>query len=501
MRASSPAPRCVLALLISCAACAACATQSQGLEPSAPADDRLIDVDMDLLPDAAGGFGGVSLRYCPQGSPPRRLAPENRRALPFLVSATDDAGHALPVDDQGVRTRELRGCARLVIDVARLADTLADKDLAQRVGDDVVATPDLWLWRPEPFVDEERLRLRVERGGFDAALPWVADRQGQMEVTPATFRLKSDAAFGRFPTDELELMGVRLTVARLDDGRAPPALSRWLADSVRAVATVQGSFPARRLNVLVVPTHVSRPIVVGFYSRGGGPTALFYVGDGAADLDDADLDATGRWALTHELAHALLPPVEGSDAWLNEGIATWYQDLLARRAGLIADDRAYWGELLRGLRTGRGRAEEDRLSVAQASQHMHQTGAYQHAYWAGVALALQAEVEARQQGASLDDLVRELRRRFPDDDQTRPALALLAAVPEGKAGVAARALERAFHAHKDQPWPDVEPTLARLGVSVDPLGTLTLDDQAPLAEVRRAITRPAGGAVRPLAAR
>ncbi|MCC7109630.1 MAG: hypothetical protein IT382_10100, partial [Deltaproteobacteria bacterium] len=207
------------------------------------------------------------------------------------------------------------------------------------------------------------------------------------------------------------------------------------------------------------------------------------------------------WALTHELAHALLPPVDGADAWLNEGIATWYQDLLARRAGLIADDHGYWSELLRGLRTGRGRAEEDRLSLAQASQHMRQTGAYQHAYWAGVALALQAEVEARQQGASLDDLVRELRRRFPDDDQTRPALALLAAVSEGKAGVAARALERAFHAHKDQPWPDVEPTLARLGVSVDPLGTLSLDDQAPLAAVRRAITRPAPGAVPPLAAR
>ena len=498
MRASSAAARLTLGLLL---AGAACAPQGESLRPSVPAAAAALDVDMDLLPDAAGGFGGVSLRYCPSGSPPRRLAPENRRALPFLISATDDAGRALPVDDQGVRTRELRGCARLVLDVSRLADTLADKDLAQRVGDDIVATPDLWLWRPEPFGDEGRLRLRVQRGTFDAALPWPEDETGSMEVTPATFRLKSDAAFGRFPTEELELLGVQLSVARLDDGRAPPALSRWLSDSVRAVASIQGAFPTERLNVLVVPTHVSRPIVVGFYSRGGGPTALFYVGDASAELVDADLEGTGRWALTHELAHALLPPVDGADAWLNEGIATWYQDLLARRAGLIADDHGYWSELLRGLRTGRGRAEEDRLSLAQASQHMRQTGAYQHAYWAGVALALQAEVEARQQGASLDDLVRELRRRFPDDDQTRPALALLAAVSEGKAGVAARALERAFHAHKDQPWPDVEPTLARLGVSVDPLGTLSLDDQAPLAAVRRAITRPAPGAVPPLAAR
>lgn len=478
----------------------ACAPAAPTLGPPTP-EPLVMDVDMDLLPDAAGGFGGVSLRYCPGASRPRRLVPENRRARPFLVSATDDEGQALPLDDQGVRTRDLIGCARLVIDVARMADTLDDKDLAQRVGDDVIATPDLWLWRPEPFSEDARLRLRAEPSAFDAALPWVQEDGARLLVSPATYRLKSDAAFGRFATEELQLAGTRLAVARLDDGRAPPALARWLTESVRAVATVPGSYPAARVNVLVVPTHVSRPIVVGFYSRGGGPTALFYVGDTAPELDDADLEATGRWALTHELAHALLPPVQPQDAWLNEGIATWYQDLLARRTGLLRDDVSYWTELLRGLQTGRARAAEDRLSLVEASQRMHATGAYQHAYWGGVALALLAEVEAAEQGASLDDWVRELRRRFPHDDQARSARQLLAAIDSGKASVAARALERAFERHKDEPWPDVEPTLARLGVRVDEKGVVTLDDAAPLARVRRAITQPTAPPLKPLATR
>lgn len=493
VRAPTAAALIAATLVVASRCLLGCAPSATALVPPAAATPLVLDVDMSLLPDAVGGFGGVSLRYCPPPSsaPPRRIAPENRRALPFLVSATDDEGRALPIDDQGVRTRELAGCARLVLDVARMADSLHDKDLAQRVGDDVIATPDLWLWRPEPFDEQARLLVRLERSSFDAALPWTDLHEGRFVVGPATFRLKSDAAFGRFPTEDLDVERTRLSVARLDDGRAPPSLSRWLADSVRAVASVHGSYPEPRLNVLVVPTHVSRPIVVGFYSRGGGPTALFYVGDGAADLDDADLEATGRWALTHELAHALLPPVEREDAWLNEGIATWYQDLLARRAGLLPDDVAYWGELLRGLRTGRGRAAEDRLSVVEASRRMHETGAYQHAYWAGVALALVAEVEAQGQGASLDDLVRALRQRFPDDDQARPAAALLAAVTEGKGGVAARALERAFVEHKDTPWPDVEPLLARLGVVIEPMGGVTLDDGAPLAAIRRAITQPA----------
>ncbi|OGQ26201.1 MAG: hypothetical protein A2138_17890, partial [Deltaproteobacteria bacterium RBG_16_71_12] len=353
----------------------------------------------------------------------------------------------------------------------------------------------------EPLRDDTRLRVRVERAGFDAVLPWQDVEAGRLLVGAQAFRLKSDAAFGRFAVEVIEAGGSRLSLARLDDGRAPPALSRWLAASARAVASVHGAYPEPRLNVLVVPTHVARPIVVGFYSRGGGPTALFYVGDGAPGLDEDDLDATGRWALTHELAHALLPPVMSDDAWLNEGIATWYQDLLARRAGMLADDAAYWAELVRGLRTGRGRSDEDRLTLAEASRRMHATGAYQHTYWAGVALALVAEVEAQRQGASLDDLVRALRRRFPDDDVARDARTLLAAVPDGKGGVAARALERAYHAAKDQPWPDVDDVLADLGVVVDAVGGVALDDQAPLAAIRRAITRPAQHAAAPLAAR
>ncbi len=471
-----------------------CATGTVGdahgaAPPAAPA--RVLDVDVTVLPAHTDAFGGLALRYCPvDGALPRRLRPENRRALPFLVAATDEDGRALVVDDDGVRTRDLAGCAVLTLDVARLADTLDDKDLAQRVGDDVIATPDLWLWRPEPLADDARLRVRVERAGFDVAVPWVDLDDGRFVVPAQAFALKSDAAFGRFTTEAIDAGGARLALARLDDGRAPPALARWLAASAHAVASVHGAFPAPRLNVLVVPTHVARPIVVGFYSRGGGPTATFYVGDGAADLDEGDLEATGRWALTHELAHALLPPVKGEDAWLNEGIATWYQDLLARRAGMLPDDAAYWAELVRGLRTGRERSHDDRLTVAEASRRMHATGAYQHTYWAGVALVLLAEVEAQRQGASLDDLVRALRRRFPRDDRPRTARALLGAIDEGKGAVAARALERAYLTHKDEPWPDVDAVLAELGVMVDGVGAVTLDERAPLAAIRHAITHP-----------
>lgn len=425
---------------------------------------------------------------------PRRLVPENRRALRFLASAVDDDGRPLTVDGDGVRTRDLDGCAHLVVDAGGMADALADKDLAMRVGDDLVITPDLWLWRASPD-DRPRagaeLLLHVDEEPFRAVLPWTAREGDRLAVGPSTWVLKSDAAFGRFAVEEVEAGDARFPIARLDDGRAPAALSSWIAASAEAVALVNGRYPLSRVNVLVVPTHVTRPVVVGFFSRGGGATATFFVGEGSPDIDERSLDATGRWAITHELAHALLPPVRPSDAWFNEGLTTWHQDLLARRAGMLPDDESYWRELFRGLETGRARAAGDKLSLEAASARMHELAAYQHAYWGGVAIMLLAEVDARREDASLEDLVVALRARF-GEDRPRSAADLLASVEAepGAPAVAGRAVSRAWARHKEAPFPDVAPTLALLGVRIDEEGVIHLDDDAPLATVRRAITAP-----------
>lgn len=504
--------RAVALVALASAVAGACATREMPaatgpLVASRSTGSADIDVDVDVLPDAAGLVGGVSLRLCARGPWPRRVVPENRRARAFLVSAVDDHGHALPLDADGVRTKDLAGCARIVIDIGRLADAVADKDLALRAGDDLIITPDLWLWRPEPLNDA-RLFVKVNAAPFDALMPW-STREGDVEhgrliVDRSTFALKSDSVFGRFKVSHLDAAGARFDVAWLDDGRAPAQLESWLASSAAAVGTLLGHYPVPHVNVLIVPTHVTRPIVVAFFSRGGGPTATIFVGEGAigeGGIDPDDLDATGRWALTHELSHALLPPVQPQDAWLNEGLATWHQELLARRGGLILDDTAYWSEVVRGLATGKARAATDGLSVAEASRRMHQTGAYQHAYWAGVGVMLLAELAAQRRGASIDDLVRALRAAIPRDDRPRSAAELLAVPRDGKARIAADALTETFAAERDRPFPNVDPALAALGIIVNERGEVTkLDDTAVAASIRRAIAdgakQDAAGATR-----
>jgi hypothetical protein len=467
-------------------------TPTQHLAPIA------VDVDVDLIADADERVSALGLSLCPRARQPwpRRLAPENRRALGALVSATDEEGRALDVGTDGVRTLGVSGCVRLVVDVGGLADAAQDKDVALRVGDDLVATPDVWLWRPDPFPADAHLYVRLTPGPFQSVVPWSerevasAAGEGRFIVDARTFALKSDAAFGTFTTRAVEVPGGVLEVTALGNDAPPAQLQAWLLASANAVAGLSGKFPVPRLGVLVCAQPAPRPVLVGFFSRGGGPIALFFVASQASDVTSDDHESTGRWAITHELAHAWLPAVTTEDAWFNEGLATWHQDVLARRAGLIANDESYWNGVLRGLDTGAARAKEDGLSLRDASARMHDARSYQHAYWGGVALLLVAEVQARQQGASIDDVVLFLRRRFPQDDRPRGALELLAIAERegGPVALAARAWRTAYERAADAPFPDARPALEALGVRRDAAGVLVLDDEAPLAYLRRALT-------------
>lgn len=479
----------------------------QALPPTGVTGSVLL-VDVDIRPDEAGQASTLALRYCTPPAPagldpfplPHRLVTEHPEAARFIISAHDDTGAPMPHDGSGVQTRGAQGCVRVVLDIADLVDRLGDPDIATRAGDDVILSPDAWLLRAgeeERPTEGPELLVRVEPGPLAALLPWAAldedDVQGtgRLAVDASSYRLKSETVFGVFPVEELDVAGARFRIARLDDGRAPEPLTDWIASAARAVALVHGRFPIDRVNVLVIPTHVERPVVVGFFSRGGGATVTFVVGDSSMEVSTDDLELTGRWTITHELAHALLPPVLATDAWFNEGLTTWHQDLLARRAGLILDDARYWLSLVRGLETGRLRAEEDGVSLETASTRMRELGSYQHAYWGGAALMLLADVEARRQGSSLEQLAVHLRNAH-DDDRALPARTLLESVGSGPARIAASALLAAWDTHRTRSFPDVEPVLAALGVEVWPDGTVQLDDDAPLAHIRRAITRTVG---------
>ncbi len=474
-----------------------------------------------LLPGGDTAVGAVDTRLCFSGPAPAHVGPENLRALPWLMDLprpVDVAGRVLgpplPVDAQGIVTQGLaeHSCVSFSVDIEGAARDIDDRDVAAVVGRAILSSPDAWLWRPKPWPGDVVGRLIVDERGAGSgdgvvtgpgsldrarlAVPFARDVDGNQLVPRSSFALQCFALLGDVEVSELEWHGVTLQVARVDDGGglaalSDPRLREWLQVAVDDVAVPLPGFPVSQVLVLVVPGGHQRAVEAGFLGRGGGTSALFLVGRAplarvaAAASDDpaeaALLDDDGRWVLTHELAHALLPPVVRGDAWLNEGLTTWHQEVLPAAAGRRSRTDAQ-GQLEIGFHTGRARAAQDGFSVERSCAEMDRFGSYQHCYWAGARLIDLLAQEVGDDGVFA--LVRALHGASPTDGVPLPALRLLARAAEEPAAAApARALVRLWKLHRGAPFPDPPE-----GGSPDVVRSLThlpgVDDDAPRA-VRR----------------
>ena len=107
----------------------------------------------------------------------------------------------------------------------------------------------------------------------------------------------------------------------------------------------------------------------------------------------------------HELSHLMHPYLGDRGAWLAEGLATYYQNVLRARAGLLSADQG-WAELADGFARGSHNAFDD--SLEEAATRMHRSHAFQRVYWAGAAYWLTVDVDLRRESAGtrgLDDVL------------------------------------------------------------------------------------------------
>lgn len=403
------------------------------------------------------------------------------RALLWARRSKPMPGRSLPVRGGRVQLSSLGedGCLRYAVDLTRGGSGFAR--LGRDVGRDMLASPSLWLWRPQlrdPGASAT-LRLRLPEG-MQAAVPWP--RKGDLYQLPAsTFRYDGHAAFGRFEPFSFGVAQATVTVSVLDGPLAVnrAQIERWLKAVGGAVSTVDGRLPADRLQVLIVPSRSAAPIGFGVVGRAGGASVLLFV---ASDASEEQLKA--HWVTPHELSHLFLPFVRRESAWLSEGLATYYQDVLRARAGLVSADEA-WRHMAVNL--SQARQEGTGRMMAAESAAMYRTYAFRSVYWAGTAYFLMADVELRRRSGgkkSLDRAIATLTARgdpmlWDADDLLREldrACGLEVFVP-----LADRVLS--------QPFPDFEQTLVDLGIAVS-AERITLDDQAPLADIRRTIMRP-----------
>ena len=425
----------------------------------------------------------MRVHVCFEGEPPATLGPGIRRADRALVEATGPDGQPLPRSGGDLVLRNLpRGaCIDYVID---LEAALRATRFGGRFAEDLVTSQGAWLWRDRARVFPGGALVRFELpAGLRASTPWPERPGGWQYLERSAFRNPSFVAFGRAAPRTIERQGVRARLLRLGVGWNVDEAEhqRWLEEAIDGVATVQGRFPVGDLLVMLVPSS-GRSMGFGMVRRGGGYSAAFVVG-----TDAGHADMRSHWVTWHELSHLQLPALPQEDAWLYEGIATYYQEVLPARLGIQSGEEA-WAQLVDGF--DRGEVSRARGTLAEAAATMFETRSFQRVYWAGTVFGLEADVALRRRHSSLDAAITRSARRWRGDLSLYSSRRVCAAWDRTvDASVLRPMRDRYAERHG---FPGTRRLLDRLGVRTS-AGGVELRD-AELSDVRDAIM--SGGATR-----
>lgn len=288
----------------------------------------------------------------------------------------------------------------------RLAELAARQSWNSRGGATAVwmTDPDDWLWLP---VSTAQSDIEVDFDlpeGLEVSVPWqpVEPDDGghryRLPNRPAGW--DTMVAFGALSRVDIPIVGGRLRVAVLP---SVPAIDHdvicdWIMSGARAIISLYGRFPVPAPQILILPSgRADEPVPWAVVKRGGGEAVHLYVDPSysrRAFIDD--------WTLVHELSHFIHPRMPRADAWLYEGLASYYQNVLRGRTGLLSPETA-WRKLHEGFLRGRNDTDR-RQPLFRIARDMYRNRRYMQVYWSGAAYALAADVQLRRSSAGKQSL-------------------------------------------------------------------------------------------------
>ena len=423
----------------------------------------------------------IEVEICPTGFRIERLESPSPGAQELLRGGhiiTPEGDYACASDGVELPRLQTGECLRYGVN---LPDKTPDPTGLRRVDRDLLASPDLWLWvpLPRPLHVPMRVHFTLPNGVFPA-FPWP--RVGEdFTLSETAFSWKTGGAFTHSAASALVLPGGELSFFALGGGfEHADDVRAWLDQGARAASQLFGRFPLPRALVLGVPGERGRT-PFGMALRGGGPAVVIFL-DRTADAHSLASD----WTCTHEFLHLGVPRLPPEDAWLFEGLATYYTELVRARAGVITAREAYQ-HLLDGFERGKKHAWA--RTLRQASAEMRETRAFYRVYWSGAALAFMTDVAARRAGgATLDDALRSFAECCAASEREWTAEQVLAALDTT---LGAPRFAPLAHAWLDRAaFPNVTPLLRELGVSPG-AGKEANFAPAPSAALRDALMAPA----------
>jgi len=272
---------------------------------------------------------------------------------------------------------------------------------------------------------------------------------------------------------------LRVAVVGVEDRARAGLLHGWAAEAARATLTASGRFPLKVARARIVQRASRDPSAVpwGQTSRRGVVSVLLYVRPDAT-LEELRAD----WTAVHEFSHLYHPYLGDDGRWLAEGLASYYQNVLRARAGLLAPEEA-WRRLEGGF--ARGRRATDGVPLAGLGRGR---GATMRIYWAGAAYWLDADLALRERGTTLDAVLdRHARCCLRGSAWMRPQAFVAALDEAGGGGV----FTRLYEAHSAaRSFPSQDAAYASLGIAAD-AGALRFSRAPRAARLRAAIMQPA----------
>jgi hypothetical protein len=246
----------------------------------------------------------------------------------------------------------------------------------------------------------------------------------------------------------------------------------WIQTAAKAVSHYYGQFPVKKLRILVLPR--ARGTATGT-TYGDEEGAFIRLGIGAhataAELKD-------NWVMTHEMVHTAFPQMKEEHHWIEEGIATYVEPVARAQIGDLSV--AYlWQETVEGMPKGLPDTGDEGLD------HTHTWG---RTYWGGALFCLLADVRIHERTHNRYGLQDALKGILAAGGNIQTEGPIEQALAAGDKAVGVPVLEELYAEMKDKPVNvDLDVLWKKLGV-VYKDGKVSFDDQAPEADIRKAIT-------------
>jgi hypothetical protein len=256
---------------------------------------------------------------------------------------------------------------------------------------------------------------------------------------------------------------------------APPSLITWVTVAARAVTVYYGVFPTATATVTVNSIEDRAGVLNGTTYGGDPPRTRMGVGQHTTTRQ-----LENDWTMTHEFVHLAFPDMTSQHHWLEEGQATYIEPIARAQIGTLTPERV-WGDMMRDMHQGLPGANDRGLDF---------TRTWGRTYWGGALYCLLADVGIRERTGNRAGLQQALRGVLAADGNIEYDWPIEEALRTADKTVKVPVMTELYDQMKDKPFaPDLNGLWQRLGVELVE-GSVRFRDDAPLAEVRKAITRP-----------